>query len=120
MKTFFIVALSGFLSLGAIAQDAAGGDSIPTVQYEAPVIYQAPVLYQMPVVYYAPVYYLSNPPCEPQPEPTAANCAPSTVVVIGGREGAHSYSHYGSCGSTLIQFGAQQACAYGYQFNLPR
>ena len=123
MKTFIIVALLGSLSLAASAQDTSYGDSTPAVVYNSPVIYQAPVLYQMPVVYYAPVYYLNPPPCEAQPEPAPASCAPcapSVVVVIGGQGGAHSYSHYGNSGSTVIHFGAQQACAYGYQFNLPR
>lgn len=104
----------------ASAQDVPCADSMPTVVYEAPVIYQAPVLYQLPVIYYAPVYYLSPPPCEPVPERAPACCAPSVVVYIGGPEGAHAYAHCGGSGSTLIQFGAQQACAYGYQFNFPR
>ena len=120
MKTLVFVALLGLLTTVASAQDVSCGDPTPAIVYQTPVVYQAPVLYQLPVIYYAPVYYLSSPQGEPQPEPARACCAPSVVVYIGGREGAHSYSNCGSSGSTLIQFGALQACAYGYQFNLPR
>ncbi len=90
---------------------------VPAVMYEAPVVYHAPVIYQAPVVYFAPVYYLTAAPLLDAPPPCPA---PSTVVYIGGRGNSYAYSHCGVTGSTVMHIGQVQACAYGYQFNLPR
>ena len=121
MKTFTCCFLA-VTAATVCAQEDAGDylpEEIPAVVYEAPVIYQAPVLYQAPVVYYAPVYYLM-PLTVPQ-EYAAGPCpAPSTVFYIGGRGSSYSYAHCGTTGSTLMHLGRQQACASGYQFNLPR
>jgi hypothetical protein len=116
MKTLLFLCFSGLL-LSATAQDIPPSEPSPAVVYEAPVIYQAPVVYQLPVLYLAPVYYLA-PACDQVEPPTC--CSPSVVVFIGGHEGAHAYANCGTSGSTLFQFGAEQACAHGYQFNIPR
>ena len=81
-----------------------------TVVYDAPVAYYASVVYQAPVIYNAPVFYVAAASaaadCVAQAEAQAAEAA-STVCVIGGNDGAYTYSNDGSAcaGSTVIQFG---------------
>ena len=81
-----------------------------TVVYDAPVAYYASVVYQAPVIYNAPVFYVAAASaaadCVAQAEAQAAEAA-STVCVIGGSDGAYTYSNDGSpcASSTVIQFG---------------
>ena len=81
-----------------------------TVVYDAPVAYYASVVYQAPVIYNAPVFYVAAATvaasCAAQAQAPEAEPA-STVCVIGGNDGAYTYSNDGSpcAGSTVIQFG---------------
>jgi hypothetical protein len=117
MKTLLLLSSLVSFTFACAGQEDLAVPS-PTLVYETPVVYQSPVVYQAPVYYEAPVYYTA-PDCD-EPVASAPCCTPSTVVFIGGREGVHSVVHCGNSGPSIIHFGGEQACRYGYRFNTPR